>query len=136
MNAPMTEKLQEAGLLPKGVDNPAKKSTIKANKGGMIDVALSKGEYVFEPEEAKAIGYDTLNKINDIGKPEVDRRQALREGGLADLSDIKVAGDEYIGTNVTGFHMLGAKALGVGDETNRAIAVAKNTNDGIRIKIY
>ena len=91
----------------------------------MIDVALSKGEYVFEPEEAKAIGYDTLNKINDIGKPEVDRRQALREGGLADLSDIKVAGDEYIGTNVTGFQMLGAKALGVGDEVNRAIAVAR-----------
>jgi hypothetical protein len=84
MNAPMTEKLQEAGLLPKGVDNPAKKSTIKANKGGMIDVALSKGEYVFEPEEAKEIGYDVLNKINDMGKPEVDRRQAARGGGFVD----------------------------------------------------
>ena len=84
MNAPMTEKLQEAGLLPKGVDNPAKKSTIKANKGGMIDVALSKGEYVFEPEEAKEIGYDVLNKINNMGKPEVDRRQAARGGGFAD----------------------------------------------------
>ena len=84
MNAPMTEKLQEAGLLPKGVDNPAKKSTIKANKGGMIDVALSKGEYVFEPEEAREIGYDVLNKINNMGKPEVDRRQAARGGGFAD----------------------------------------------------
>ena len=84
MNAPMTEKLQEAGLLPKGVDNPAKKSKIKANKGGMIDVALSKGEYVFEPEEAKEIGYDVLNKINDQGKAEVDRRQAARGGGFVD----------------------------------------------------
>ena len=82
MNAPMTEKLQEAGLLPKGVDNPAKKSTIKANKGGMIDVALSKGEYVFEPEEAREIGYDVLNKINDMGKSEVDRRQAMGHGGM------------------------------------------------------
>ena len=82
MNAPMTEKLQEAGVLPRGVDNPAKKSTIKANKGGMIDVALSKGEYVFEPEEAEEIGYDVLNKINDMGKPEVDRRQAAAEGGF------------------------------------------------------
>ena len=82
MNAPMTEKLQEAGVLPKGVDNSAKKSTIKANKGGMIDVALSKGEYVFEPEEAKEIGYDVLNKINNMGKPEVDRRQAARGGGF------------------------------------------------------
>ena len=82
MNAPMTEKLQEAGVLPRGVDNPAKKTTIKANEGGMIDVALSKGEYVFEPEEAKEIGYDVLNKINDMGKPEVDRRQAARSGGF------------------------------------------------------
>ena len=81
MNAPMTEKLQEAGLLPKGVDNSAKKSTIKANEGGMIDVALSKGEYVFEPEEAEEIGYDVLNKLNDQGKAEVDRRQALQGGG-------------------------------------------------------
>jgi hypothetical protein len=82
MNAPMTEKLQEAGLLPKGVDNSAKKSTIKANEGGMIDVALSKGEYVFEPEEAEEIGYDVLNKLNDQGKAEVDRRQAAADGGF------------------------------------------------------
>lgn len=90
MNAPMTEKLQEAGLLPKGVDNPAKKSKIKADKGGMIDVALSKGEYVFEPEEAKEIGYDVLNKINNMGKAEVDRRQSMNQGGFAgtDLSRI------------------------------------------------
>ena len=84
MNAPMTEKLQEAGVLPRGVDNPAKKSTIKANEGGMVDVALSKGEYVFEPEEAEEIGYDVLNKINDMGKPEVDRRQAAAKGGFID----------------------------------------------------
>ena len=82
LNAPTTEKLQKAGVLPKGVDNPNKNTTIKANKGGMMDVALSKGEYVLEPEEAKEIGYDTLNKINDQGKPEVDRRQAMGHGGM------------------------------------------------------
>ena len=65
LNAPTTEKLQKAGVFPKGVDNSDKNTTIKANKGGMMDVALSKGEYVLEPEEAKQIGYDTLNKIND-----------------------------------------------------------------------
>jgi hypothetical protein len=69
-------------VLPKGVDNSGKNTTIKANKGGMMDVALSKGEYVLEPEEAKQIGYDTLNKINDWGKPEVDRRQAMGHGGM------------------------------------------------------
>jgi hypothetical protein len=82
LNAPTTEKLQKAGVLPKGVDNSGKNTTIKANKGGMMDVALSKGEYVLEPEEAKQIGYDTLNKINDWGKPEVDRRQAMGHGGM------------------------------------------------------
>tara|TARA_R100000231_G_scaffold61708_1_gene50244 strand:- start:1 stop:2922 length:2922 start_codon:yes stop_codon:yes gene_type:complete len=82
LNAPTTEKLQKAGVLPKGVDNLDKNTTIKANKGGMMDVALSKGEYVLEPEEAKEIGYDILNKINDQGKPEVDRRQAMGHGGM------------------------------------------------------
>ena len=87
LNAPTTEKLQKAGVLPKGVDNSDKKTTIKANKGGMMDVALSKGEYVLEPEEAKEIGYNTLNKINDQGKPEVDRRQAMGHGGMTGTTE-------------------------------------------------
>ena len=87
LNAPTTEKLQKAGVLPKGVDNSGKNTTIKANKGGMMDVALSKGEYVLEPEEAKQIGYDVLNKINDQGKPEVDRRQAMGHGGMTGTTE-------------------------------------------------
>lgn len=88
LNAPTTEKLQKAGLLPKGVDNSDKKSTIKANKGGLMDVALSKGEYVIEPEEAQRIGYSFLEQLNDQGKAEVDRRQGMKKGGPAgtDLS--------------------------------------------------
>ena len=88
LNAPTTEKLQKAGLLPKGVDNPDKNSTIKANKGGLMDVALSKGEYVIEPEEAQRIGYSFLEQLNDQGKAEVDRRQGMKKGGPAgtDLS--------------------------------------------------
>ena len=90
LNAPTVERLQEAGLLPKGVDNSDKKTTIKANKGGLMPVALSKGEYVIEPEEAQRIGYSFLEKINDQGKGEVDRRQAMNQGGFAgtDLSRI------------------------------------------------
>jgi hypothetical protein len=84
LNAPTVERLQEAGLLPKGVDNSDKKTTIKAKKGGLMDVALSKGEYVIEPEEAQRIGYSFLEKINDQGKPEVDRRQAAADGGAID----------------------------------------------------
>ena len=81
LNAPTVEKLQQAGMLPKGVDNSNKNATIKANKGGLMDVALSKGEYVIEPEEAQRIGYSFLEKINDQGKAEVDRRQAAADGG-------------------------------------------------------
>jgi len=90
LNAPTVEKLQQAGMLPKGVDNSDKNATIKANKGGLMDVALSKGEYVIEPEEAQRIGYSFLEKINDQGKAEVDRRQAMNQGGFAgtDLSRI------------------------------------------------
>ena len=88
LNAPTTEKLQKAGVLPKGVDNPDKNSTIKANKGGLMDVALSKGEYVIEPEEAQRIGYSFLEQLNNQGKAEVDRRQGMKKGGPAgtDLS--------------------------------------------------
>ena len=82
LNAPTVEKLQQAGVLPKGVDNSNKKATIKAKKGGLMDVALSKGEYVIEPEEAQRIGYSFLEKINDQGKAEVDRRQAAADGGF------------------------------------------------------
>lgn len=84
LNAPATEELQKKGMLPKGVDNSRKSSTIKASKGGMMDVALSKGEYVLEPEEAERIGYDVLTKINNKGKAEVDRRQAAAGGGFID----------------------------------------------------
>ena len=41
-----------------------------------MDVALSKGEYVIEPEEAQRIGYSTFsNSLIHGGKAEVDRRQ-------------------------------------------------------------
>ena len=69
-------------MLPKGVDKSNKNTTIKANKGGLMPVALSKGEYVIEPEEAQRIGYSFLEKINDQGKAEVDRRQAAYGCGV------------------------------------------------------
>ena len=82
LNAPTVETLQRTGMLPKGVDKSNKNTTIKANKGGLMPVALSKGEYVIEPEEAQRIGYSFLEKINDQGKAEVDRRQAAADGGF------------------------------------------------------
>lgn len=78
LNAPTTERLQKEGKLPKG---PQKR---KAAKGGkMMEVALSKGEYVIDVDDiGKFGGYDALNKENDKGKPEVERRQAAAQGGF------------------------------------------------------
>ena len=80
INAPMTEKLQKAGVLPKGNQKR------KAAKGGkMMEVALSKGEYVVEPKDVpKFGGYGFLEAVNDMGKPEVERRQAASNGGFID----------------------------------------------------
>ena len=78
LNAPTTERLQKEGKLPKG---PQKR---KAAKGGkMMEVALSKGEYVIDVDDiGKFGGYDALNKENNKGKPEVERRQAAAQGGF------------------------------------------------------
>ena len=81
INAPTTEKLQEAGVLPKG--NQKRKA---ANGGKMMEVALSKGEYVVEPKDVpKFGGYNFLEAVNDMGKPEVERRQAMNNGGEAGI---------------------------------------------------
>lgn len=81
INAPMTEKLQKAGVLPKG--NQKRKA---ANGGKMMEVALSKGEYVVEPKDVpKFGGYNFLEAVNDMGKPEVERRQAMSNGGEAGI---------------------------------------------------
>lgn len=78
LNAPATERLQAAGMLPKET------SKVSAAKGGkMVDVALSKGEYAIDVDDVdKYGGYSFLNEVNDKGKPEVDRRQAANSGGF------------------------------------------------------
>ena len=40
-----------------------------------LDIQISRGEVVVPPHVAKAIGYDRLEKINNRGKREVERRQ-------------------------------------------------------------
>lgn len=80
LNAPTTERLQKEGKLPKG---PQKRRAAKGGK--MMDVALSKGEYVIDVDDIdKFGGYDVLNAENDKGKPEVDRRQAAMGGSFLD----------------------------------------------------
>ena len=52
-----------------------------------MEVALSKGEYVVEPKDvSKFGGYGFLETVNDMGKPEVERRQAMSNGGQAGIN--------------------------------------------------
>jgi len=124
INAPTTERLQKEGKLPKG---PQK---MKAAKGGkMMEVALSKGEYVVDVSDIdKFGGYDALNKENDKGKPEVDRRQAMQEGGFVTPPErspfrkpVQVTGDEY-GKNMSALEAAPALLTGTLDDVNEALA--------------
>ena len=109
-----------------------------------VDVAVSRGEVIVPPAIAKIIGYDRLEKINNRGKKETKQRikengqgrrgaagggfltrKKLASGGNADLSTVQPTGDEYKEQNISGVEMLGATVLGVRQDINRALAVAK-----------
>lgn len=57
-----------------GIDISQRSS--KIGKEDLVSLVVSKGEVVIPPQLAQVIGYDRLNKINNRGKAEVERRQA------------------------------------------------------------
>ena len=79
VNQPANEKNKK--MLDKVVGEATKRTKMKkGGKTSMVDVALSDGERLIEPEVVATIekkyGKNFLDKINDEGKPEVKRRQA------------------------------------------------------------
>jgi hypothetical protein len=79
VNQPANEKNKK--MLDKVVGEATKRTKMKkGGKTSMVDVALSDGERLIEPEVVATIekkyGKGFLDKINDEGKPEVKRRQA------------------------------------------------------------
>lgn len=79
VNQPANEKNKK--MLDKVVGEATKRTKIKkGGKTSMVDVALSDGERLIEPEVVATIekkhGKNFLDKLNDAGKPEVKRRQA------------------------------------------------------------
>jgi len=79
VNQPANEKNEKK--LDKIVADASKTAKMKkGGKAGMVDVALSDGERLIEPEVVAVIekkhGKNFLDKLNDAGKPEVKRRQA------------------------------------------------------------
>lgn len=63
-----------------GIDISQKDDTIP--KEELVSLVVSRGEVIVPPALAKIIGYDRLNKINNRGKAEVERR--VEENGQAD----------------------------------------------------
>jgi hypothetical protein len=57
-----------------GIDISQRSSKIP--KEELVSLVVSKGEVIIPPELAQIIGYDRLNKINNRGKAEVEKRQA------------------------------------------------------------
>ena len=55
-----------------GVDIKQENTTIA--KEDLVSLVVSKGEVIIPPQLAEIIGYDRLNKINNRGKAEVERR--------------------------------------------------------------
>jgi len=79
VNQPANKKNKK--MLDKVVGEATKRTKMKkGGKTSMVDVALSDGERLIEPEVVATIekkyGKNFLDKINDEGKPEVKRRQA------------------------------------------------------------
>lgn len=69
------EAMQEAEK--QGIDIEKQNSTIA--KEDLVSLVVSKGEVIIPPQLAEIIGYDRLNKINNRGKAEVQKRLAEQE---------------------------------------------------------
>lgn len=63
-----------------GIDISQRNDTIP--KEELVSLVVSRGEVIIPPALAKVIGYDRLNKINNRGKAEVERR--VEENGQAE----------------------------------------------------
>jgi hypothetical protein len=60
-----------------GIDIKQQNATIP--KEELVSLVVSKGEVIVPPQLAQVIGYDLLNKINNRGKAEVERRSQEKE---------------------------------------------------------
>ena len=69
----LAEGYQKAMTRDIGVDKNFRVGKIPSREE--LDIQISRGEVVVPPHVAKAIGYDRLEKINNRGKREVERRQ-------------------------------------------------------------
>ena len=111
----------------------------------MIDVAVSRGEVVVAPYLVNIIGKDRLEKINNRGVKDTERKiekngqqvQGAATGGpMGQVAQAPIDGYEYQEA-MTSISAGVARALGVFEDVNKSIAVSKkfremyNTEDNI-----
>lgn len=98
LNAPAVEYMGSADVKKMILDamKEAEKQGIEVNqrnkkipKDKLVSLVVSKGEVVIPPVLANIIGYDRLNKINNRGRQEVEKR--IAENGQAPEQDIQGA---------------------------------------------
>lgn len=75
VKAMILEAMQEAEK--QGID--IKQENAKIAKEDLVSLVVSKGEVIIPPQLAEIIGYDRLNKINNRGKAEVEKRSQEAE---------------------------------------------------------
>ena len=89
--------------MTRDVGNGHSIQTGKIPNRGELDIQISRGEVVVPPHVARAIGYDKLEKINNRGKREVERRQqkAGDQEKVQAGQGFAAGGGEQFGTKVT-----------------------------------
>ena len=103
------------------------------NTSSMIDVAVSRGEVVVAPYLVNIIGKDRLEKINNRGIKDTERKieengqrvQGAATGGpMGQVAQAPIDGYEYQEA-MTSISAGVARALGVFEDVNKSIAVSK-----------
>ena len=130
----------------------------KISREDLVSLAVSRGEVVVPPELAKVIGYDRLNKINNRGKAEVEKRvqengqspqaealdqspqnpsegMPMSEGGKAPrrVLPLKAFKSYNTGDSITNymnfFENVGASVLGKRDDAAKSLTYARDYAD-------
>jgi hypothetical protein len=106
----------------------------------MIDVAVSRGEVVVAPYLVNIIGKDRLEKINNRGVKDTERKieengqqvqGAAKGGDLAEIANTEPTGYEYR-EGMSSLEAGVARILGVFGDVNKSIQVSQDFRDDMK----
>jgi hypothetical protein len=111
-----------------------------AKASSMIDVAVSRGEVVVAPYLVNIIGKDRLEKINNRGVKDTERKieengqqvqGAAKGGDLAEIANTEPTGYEYR-EGMSSLEAGVARILGVFGDVNKSIQVSQDFRDDMK----